>query len=199
MLIHNYDYLNVSFFFDKIEKVKSSVSQVYKNSLSKFKIKQLHSLPGNLKELGFINPISGGAHKPMFYIWNNLEHQNLTFFISNYEDGLVNLTKNIAEKSRCELVDIALSNDLKFPKYLFRKVLLDGNQRYIQLIKDSKREFSESGPSLPYEKLVEGHKSSFKDNFSNQIIISLLEYEGIDLKYLFTKNDEGYSFERIEW
>ena len=46
---------------------------------------------------GWVNPQSGGSHFPKFSCWQNKIYPDKVFFISNYEDGLSNVCRIIAE------------------------------------------------------------------------------------------------------
>ena len=73
------------------------------------------------------------------------------FFISNYEDGLINLCKQIQIKLECSLIMCAMSNNLTYPKYMFYYLNQSENERLIQVYKEDKWIFYEKGYALPFE------------------------------------------------
>ena len=156
----------------------------------------------NFSILDFANPPEGGAHLPIFSLVEFDSYSNIIFFFSNYSDGLTNLVNYVRDKISSKLIEVTFSFDIEHPLYKYQVVKDNGEKRKIQLLKDTKWEFFESGNALGYETLELYQNRTTKKRFSNEDIQNYLLQEGIDIKELFSNKlriKQAILFKRKSW
>ncbi|MEM6738351.1 MAG: hypothetical protein AAF620_20020 [Bacteroidota bacterium] len=166
-----------------------------KLSLDKYDITKITNIL-DLKGSSIFEPKSGGAHLREFYLWEEPHHPNMTFLISNYADGLPNLTRFISQKGLIDNIEfVVYENEL----YRYRKLFKEGRERFVQLIKDARWEFFEEGIPLDYEYVENYEKKNKKDRLNSLMISEYLEAEGIQVDLLRNEISCGKYFQRLAW
>ncbi len=192
-------YLIAAIFYSPFSRMEESFREFIDSRIGLQKF-QIDSFTGKLNNSEFVNPNPGGRHFPKFIIWQNVEYKNLTFFISNYEDGLSNLINLIADTSSTALIEFSLSGESElYPAYLFRKKDKNGLIRSIQSYKEDNWVFHQNGNLLEYEQSSIYRKKKIKDRLNNDVILRYLNSEGIsDVKKL-QQIENGLLFSRTSW
>lgn len=196
-MIKSFRYCTFSIFcIEDLNLVLNAVKLLYKNELSKNKaVIEI----GEVDIKDYLNPISGGRHLEKFCCWKNEIYQDKVFFISNYEDGLVNLCGLIQAQLKCKLIMCALSNEMEYPKYLFRVLNPDDKERLILAYKEDKWTFFEKGTCLPFEDSELYKKRLIRERLNNKIIYFYLNENGVDFHQLDENIIASFTFIRKEW
>lgn len=188
-----------SVFFETMNSVSDYIhSQNAKLSIKKYEIKDIKLL-SELEDSSLFYSKAGGSHLPQFYIWEDGFHKKKTFFISNYEDGMNNLTRFIAKNANINVLDVAFFDENHKEKYMYRKLQGKGMERYVHLIRDSNWDFFEKGQSLSYEYVENYQKRNLSKRLNRSMIISYLRAEGVNYELLLKDMIAGTYFKRLEW
>ena len=196
-MITNFNYCVFSIFcIEDFNKILDAIKIIYKSELKEKKA----DIYNNIFDIDkFINPPSGGKHLPRFCCWKNEFYKDKIFFISNYEDGLINLCKQIQIKLECNLIMCAMSNNLTYPKYMFYYLNQSENERLIQVYKEDKWIFYEKGYALPFENVNFYKKRQNRERLNNEIIYYYLNKNGIDFESIDKKVITFFEFARKHW
>lgn len=151
----------------------------------------------SLENMDSIIPKNGGAHYPVYGIWSSYL-SGVTFFKSNYTDGLVNLTRHIGNKLGCDVLNVAIVEEY-YSLFKYEYLRENGSERVIQLLKDTQWEFNQLGDPLDYERLEVYRKRKKVDRLNKDLIEEYLAKENVFLNRISNEMVEGILVERIKW
>lgn len=182
-----------SIIFEDFEKVSKFCLEYFEKEKIQISTSEL-----SISYLSMLEQQGGGAHLPK-YLFFRSDPKNVTFFISNYLDGLVNFTNFIGKGLKVRTINISILSEVDYPKYSYQNTETGLEARVVQLVKDTKWEFYQSGRPLSYEKVENYLKRNKKERLNSEIIQSYLKEEGIDLKNVLSQFTNGIIVERLSW
>ena len=138
--------------------------------------------PLDLKRICLPAPPKGGIHLPQFTVW---QPENMLFgsvLIPNYRDGLIQLMRHLNKQFEIQYFSAFLSKDYKKEGFCtFTHSINCGEKRVVQVIRDPKWKFFESGRILPYENIVHYRQRIISNRLSPVIIQEYLDSLGWNL------------------
>lgn len=196
-MVSDFKFVTFSVFdISDFSKLTDAVREIFKKKIEKGKV-ALYERKPIIKE--YINPKSGGSHFPKFSCWQNKIYNNKVFFISNYEDGLANVCRNIQKHLRCNAIMCALSNETENPFFKFHYFNSNLQERLLQAYKEDKWVFYEEGTPLPFENLDYYKNRLIKNRLNNSIIKEYLLKTGVDFCLMDSQITNGIEAVRKEW
>jgi len=193
-MIPEYKHIDITIFSSKIELVEKILPEIYKERYDSFSKESVSSFE-HLTKHKFINPKPKASNPTSFMIWNNESDPDKTFFLSNAQDGMSNLTRIITKKIKGDSIKVKLSTDEEeYPMNSMRKMVSGVEVRYIHAMKDSKWVFFEKGTPSDYENLDLYKKRRVKDKFNIEIIMDYLNKENINFNQVFSSINQGFLY-----
>lgn len=192
----DFNFLTLSIFlYDDFADFYKIVRKIYDIRIKNNKF-QISKEIIDIKE--YCNPKSGGSHFPKFSFWDLKENSGKIFFISNYEDGLINLCRKIRLDLKCSLIMCTMSNEISDCKRMFYYIS-DLEERLIHVYKEDKWIYYEEGTPLAFEEVKTYKKRLIKKRLDNDLIKKYLLEFGVDFSKIDEDINNFMTMELKEW
>jgi len=187
----SYDLFCFSIFFERPEILLQNISDFFFDKKS-FQDRTLQFTTTSLNN-EWLNPKGGVL--PKFFL-GACEEEIFTVFFSNLSDGWTTAARKLSRDSKSKSIQVRISNpNSSYPVYSYEIVENGKTKRLIQLLKEAKWDFFQTGTPLPYEKLSLYHSKNTKNKFNTLTILEYLAHEGIDFNSICSKKRPGVVFQ----
>jgi len=192
-ILKEFDVIPINFLWEDPERL----IQLFKimNEQDEERFWEYARKPLDLKSIYFPAPYRGGAHLPKFVIWQPKNMSYGSAFVSNYEDGMVQLMRHLNRRFHIRYFSAYLcKNHVLQGKCSFEHRDENGSLRVVQVIREKGWEFYSEGKILPFENPDYYEDPKVANRLNPNIVTRYLESIGWNLESdaFWQSNDDAW-------